>query len=134
MFKTMNEFYNNSRRIPVTLMEKDSICIAFDNLKYIRVQIKNIKLNQVTRFVKINKIKDQLKFKKAECFQLDEGKTKFYSITHLFKIDDQFLTVKFQAVKAKMEKFDNFHQNFYLQDHLNREICNKKFLAKKTQR
>lgn len=43
----MNEFYGRSRKIPVTPLEKNSICIAFDNLKYLRVQIKNLKFNQV---------------------------------------------------------------------------------------
>lgn len=47
----MNEFYFKSRKISPFYLNKDSVCIAFDGLKYIRVQIKNcINTQQVNCF------------------------------------------------------------------------------------
>lgn len=43
----MNEFYIKSRKAPPNYLDKDNVCIAFNGLKYLRVQIKNVNADQV---------------------------------------------------------------------------------------
>jgi hypothetical protein len=69
--------------------------------------------------------------KKYACFYVDEGNMVDHEISTLFYIKDEFLRLKFQAIKVELNRLNQFENNEYLRQKLRERINCKKFVARR---
>lgn len=119
MIGKLNQHLKKSRQFIDFKNTKDnSICVGLDTKStlhtYCRLQI----------------LKKESE-KKIQCFFVDEGRTEYFTITELFVIPEEFLKIKFQAVKVRVSYFEMLNENDHILTLIRNNLSRKKYLARR---
>lgn len=113
----MRQFYErNSAKLALKTVDPLKVCVAFNPIKknYMRVQIKKA----------VNPLQ-------VNCFCVDSGKTVLVNKKNLFEIDNEFLQVKFQSIKVKLNGMDSVNPNNEYLINVMKKYLDQKFIAKR---